>query len=941
MPIMSDYYRSWKSGAGHKSPSLHIPIRKTGSKKRSLLWRLIFGFFRMMARIFRFFFGRRSLVKKLLAAGAASGLLAFIFFGLLFVYYSLTLPDPNKLSERVVPESTKIFDREGKLLYEIHGEAKRTLVPLSEIPDFAERAVIAIEDKDFYRHSGFSLTGIVRSALKNLLTGSKVGGSTITQQFVRNAVLTREKTYTRKFKELVISLQLERKYSKNEILQLYLNEIPYGSNAYGIEAASQTFFGKSAKDLNLKEAAYLAALPQAPTYYSPYGPNKDELDARANTVLKLMAEQGHITAEQKQAAQNQKVEFRKIGRGILAPHFVLYVQDLLAQKYGEISLQEGGLKVTTTLDLKLQTIAEEIIAKSLEQNEKKYNVGNSALVAIDPRSGQILAMIGSRDYFDEAHDGAVNVALRPRQPGSSFKPYVYATAFQKGMNPATMLMDVVTNFGEFGGKEYTPQNYDGKEHGPVSVRQALQGSLNIPAVKTLILTGIEDSIQTAENLGITTLKERSRFGPALVLGGAEVKLLEHTAAYSAFAVNGTKYPTTAILKVEDKNGNVLEEFRPSSGKEVLNPQVAYLITNILSDNEARVFIFGRNNRLYLPDRPAAAKTGTTQEYRDAWTIGYVPSLVVGVWAGNNDNSSMTGGASGALIPAAIWNEFMRRALEGQPSEEFQRPEGIIEKEVDILSGKLPTALTPATKTEIFTSFNTPAESDDVHLPGEIVLHSERPHDPAWEEPVRSWTERNGYGYLPPGENQFTLDAQININLTVPQKITESSWVIKAEAKGPDPVTAMEIYLDNELLSESNSDKISFTDKKKRANGRHQITAIAKTAKNTKNRKTAEVELAQGEALVLLSPEDNQEISLPVTIILEANQNIAPENARFFAKTAAGKLISLGGEVTKQSFGEIFRYHLSLTSSPGLEGGSYALFAQINALKSPEVIVKIK
>ena len=629
MPNMSDYYRGWKGATSRHSASQKQRSWGISWPKKKKIW------------------------KKLLILVAAAGLLGFIIFGVLFAYYSFNLPDPNKLGSRVVPESTKIFDRNNELLYEIHGEAKRTLIPFEQIPSYTKQAAIAVEDKNFYKHSGISLTGIIRSALKNVFTNSRVGGSTITQQFVRNAVLTREKTYTRKLKEVVLSLQLERKYSKDEILQLYFNEIPYGSNAYGIEAAAQTFFGKNAKDLSLVESAYLAALPQAPTYYSPFGPHRDELNQRADTVLKLMAEQGYITKEEKELAQSTKVEFRAIGQGILAPHFVMYIQDILAQKYGEVSLREGGFKITTTLDLSLQKIAEEAVAKQVAINEKNYNATNASLVATDPNTGQVLAMVGSRDYFDKVHDGAVNVALRSRQPGSSFKPYVYASAFKSGMNPATVLLDVQTNFGNFGGKDYVPQNYDGQSHGPVSIRQALQGSLNVPAVKTVILTGIENSIDLAEKMGITTLGDRTRYGPSIVLGGGEVKLLDHVGAFGVFAALGIKHDITAILKIEDGRGNVLEEYKPSRGKEVLDPQVAYQINNVLSDNEARAYIFGRSNRLTIPGRAVAAKTGTTQEYHDAWTVGYTPSLAAGVWVGNNNNTAMKTPADGSVVAAPI------------------------------------------------------------------------------------------------------------------------------------------------------------------------------------------------------------------------------------------------------------------------------------------------
>ena len=938
---MNDYSRGWRSS---QTPDFRRIEKRADNfsrpqKKSAKFWAYLNVFWQWIKRLSKRFWRVRGLWKKLLIVAAAGALVIFIFFGLLFIYYSFALPSPDKLADRIVPESTKIMDRDGKQLYEIHGEAKRTLVPLDQIPEHAKKAVIAIEDKNFYSHGGISFTGILRAAVVNVFSGSlRQGGSTITQLFVRNAVLTREKTFARKFKEIVMSLQIERKYEKDEILQLFFNEIPYGSNAYGIEAASQTFFRKSAKDLTLLESAYLAALPKGPTYYSPYGPHRDELDARADTVLQLMYEQGYISESERNQAQNANVEFRVIGQGILAPHFVLYIQDLLAQKYGEISLQEGGLKVTTTLDLDLQTIAEEAVVKQGEINEKQYKATNAALVSIDPRTGEILAMVGSRDYFNEAIDGAVNVALRPRQPGSSFKPYVYATAFKKGMNPATMLFDVVTNFGEFGGKDYIPQDYDGKERGPISIRSALQGSLNIPAVKTVLLTGVEDSIDTAEAMGITTLRDRSRFGPSIVLGGAEVKLLEHTAAYGTFATGGTKHETVAILKVEDKDGKILEEYRPSQGQEVLNPQIAYQINNILSDNESRIYIFGRNNRLTLPGRAAAAKTGTTQENRDNWVIGYTPSLVTGVWVGNNNNDEMAERAFGSSTTAPIWQEFMRRALEGKPVEDFTRPDGITEIAVDSLTGKLPTAYSPATKSEVFASTNAPTESDDVHFDGYNILHSEKPDDPNWEEPVKAWALQNGYLWEP-GDGP-SADPNVELELTAQTKIGSTPWTAKLEAKGSQEVTELELFLDNYLLSVSGERILNYESSALHVTGRHQLTGQIRTKDNKINQKSLTVEFTGGPNLLLLSPSDNQEVGLPANLVLESNINIAAENARFILRSASGNELEIAGNLSKRQLGQIFHYTLNWGSAQKPAKGSYQLWGQIGNEKSSSVTIKI-
>lgn len=931
MPIMAGYFRGWKGSSSRHPTNQRLDRRSIiRPRKRSAIW------------------------KKVFFLGIILGFFVFIFFGVLFAYYSFNLPDPNKLAARIVPESTKIFDKNGELLYEIHGEAKRTLIPLSEVPDFAKQAAIAIEDKNFYKHGGISFTGIFRAVVVNVLSGSKrQGGSTITQQFVRTAVLTREKAFTRKFKEIVLSLQLERKYSKDEILQLYLNEIPYGSNAYGIQAASQTFFGKDAKNLTLTESAYLAAMPKAPTYYSPYGPRRDELDARAKIVLQVMYEQGYITEAQRNSAQSEKVRFSAVKSGITAPHFVLYIQDLLAQKFGEISLQEGGFRVVTALDMKLQQIAEEAVARQVPLNEKNYNAGNAALVALDPRSGQILAMVGSRDYFDEKHDGAVNVALRARQPGSSFKPYVYAAAFKAGMNPATVLLDVQTNFGNFGGRDYIPQNYNGQNYGPVSIRKALQGSLNIPAVKTVLLTGIENSISLAEKMGISTLKDRSRYGPSIVLGGGEVKLLEHVSAFGVFAAGGLKHDPVPILKIEDSKGRVLEEYRESRGKEVLDPQVAYQVNHVLSDNPARSYIFGSANRLNLPGRPVAAKTGTTESYRDAWTVGYTPQIAVGVWVGNSNNSAMKVGADGSVVAGPIWNEFMRRSLENQPVEAFQRPEGIVELAVDPVSGKLPTQHTPTTVTEVFASFNSPSEVDDVHVPITVggdtriytILRSEKPNDPEWENPVRAWADAHGFSYPPSSGSAGSRDKnpeKVQVRISAPNKITSLPWKAAAEIISAEEIGEVVFLLDGRVLSRGSSGPFEYSGSAARVDGPHSFTVQVTTKNGSIASQSANIEFALGQKLLFLDPQDNQVIKLPVNLVVETDSSPALGDIRFFFRGAAGIETQISGKITKQQLNaKVQHFTLNWTAVDSPRPGSYAIYAKAGTGISNEAVIKIQ
>lgn len=800
---------------------------------------------------------RRKILRSVFYLAAIFLLLA----SLTFAAISLSLPDPNKLNSRIVPQSTKIYARDGTtLLYEVHGEAKRTLISLADIPDYAKQAAISIEDKNFYKNPGVDWRGILRSIFVDITSGDKSqGGSTITQQFVRNAILTREKTFTRKIKELVLAIEIGQKFSKDDILKLYLNEIPYGQNAYGIEAASQTYFGKHAHDLTLAESAYLAAMPQAPTFYNPNGPNRDKLDARKNTVLDQMNDQGYINKQQTAAAKDEKVVFNKIKDAILAPHFVLYVENQLAEKYGEKTLEEGGLKVTTSLDWNMQQIAEQAIIDGVAKNEKNNRADNAGLAAVDPRTGQILAMVGSRNYFDDEHSGQFNVALAERQPGSSIKPYIYATAFKKGMSPATMIVDTKTTFGTYGGRNYAPDNYDGQNHGIVNIRKAMAGSLNIPAVKTLALVGVQDAIDTAKDMGFTSDLNTDKCGLSLVLGGCEVKLLDHVSAMGVFANGGVRQQTNSIIKIEDSKGNILEQYQDQPGDQVLDPQIAYQIVSIMTDNEARAFVFGTNSPLVLPGRVVAAKTGTTQAWRDGWTLGFTPSLVAGVWVGNNDYTPMRQGADGVVVAAPIWNQFMRNALKDTTPERFLEPSGIQHILVDSISGKLPTEFTPSTKSEVFASFALPYEFDNVHVPVRInklngklatdqtpledvetkiytVIHSELPNNPDWEAPVLLWATSAGYSY-PPTElddgSSGILPTNQQISLISPadnQEITTLPFVVQVGVDGVTPA-AVEISLEGFSIGTKDSSPYSFNVTSAK-NGWQTLTATARLSNGT-------------------------------------------------------------------------------------------------------------
>ena len=736
----------------------------------------------------------------------------FLFVLGIFLFFAKDMPSPTSVKTRNIVESTKIYDKTGEhLLYDIHGEEKRTIIPFEQIPDTVKYAAIALEDKEFYSHHGIKLTSIIRSALKDLVKrGAAQGGSTITQQFIKKALLTDEKTFTRKIKEVILSIEIETRYSKDEILGMYLNQIPYGSNAYGIEAAAQTFFKKPAREINLPEAALLASLPNAPTYYSPFGLHAKELKLRQESTLQKMAEQGYITQEQADEAKNVDIlsEINPKQDNISAPHFVMYVKDYLVSKYGEQVVEQGGLKVYTTLDWNMQQAAESAVAEGSAKNigNNAYNV---SLVAEDPKTGQIIAMVGSKNYFGKSEpEGCIsgktckfepqdNVAIRDRQPGSSFKPYVYLTAFTKGYTPETLLFDVETNFtaSNSSQEDYKPQNYDGKFHGPLQMKNTLAMSLNIPAVKTLYLAGLKDSIQIAKGLGITGLNYPQRYGLSLVLGGGEVKLIDHVNAYGSLARGGVYKSQTFIARVENKEGKILEEYKSTDGQRIVEEKYIGMLDYIMSTNDLRAPVFGENNPFRSDNRPVAAKTGTTNEFRDGWAVGYTPSIVAGVWAGNNDNSPMKAGADGIVVAAPIWRSFMDKVLVNYPVEQFPK----YEKEdagKDVLNGKMnekedvKVCKIPGEDEYCLASDACPdslvKEKDfsDIHT----ILHYVKKDDPRgdypkdpdddpqyknWEKGVKNWlkkNKKNGNDSIPDEkceEGDFeSLKPKISISISV-------------------------------------------------------------------------------------------------------------------------------------------------------------------------------
>lgn len=758
----------------------------------------------------------------------------FLFSGFSVVWaISLPIPDFNSYFEDLSKtEPTKIYDRTGKVqLYNMSGLVRRTQVSLNQISKYVKEGTIAIEDETFYTHKGIKPTSILRAVWVDVTSGSKKqGASTITQQVVKNTLLTNEKTLTRKIKEWVLAIKMEQEMTKDQILELYLNQIPYGGNMYGVQEASTAFFKKNAKDLTLAESAYLAAIPQAPTTYSPYGQHRDLLEARKNLVLDKMASLGYISKEEALKAKKEKVTFAPAEfRGLNAPHFVFFIKDYLEQKYGGAEqVEKMGLKVTTTLDFTIEQKAEEIVKKYAIENEKNYNAKNASLVAIDPKTGQILAMVGSRDYFDIENEGNFNVALAHRQPGSSFKPFVYAAAFNKGYTPQTVLFDLPTEFNPSceptatnnKAKEcYMPVNYDDKYLGPMTLRDALAQSRNIPAVKLLYLVGIDNALSIAKQMGITSLKDKNTYGLTLVLGGGEVSLLEMTSAYGVFANDGVRVPYTGILKVEDSSGKVLEEYKQTE-ERVLPENTAREISSILSDNTARTPAYGANSPLYFPGRDVAAKTGTTNDYRDTWIIGYSPNLVVGAWAGNNNNSPIAKKVAGMVV-APMWGAFMREVLPNLTEEKFIQPDpidqnlkpvlrGIWQGEVAGENGSTEQVVTNVHSILYWVNKNDPLGPKPNNPDSDGQYQN-------WEYPISLWANTHGYS----GTNIISLPKTFVANnqtnnkpvVKMVQPKTNSVYQPKADitvqlniSSGNSPINKTEFYLNRSLIKSTNGNQ---------------------------------------------------------------------------------------------------------------------------------------
>ncbi len=791
---------------------------------------------------------KRYLTWRRVLRGGIIAVVAGILFSVgVFAWYYKDLPRPGELRSRSASESTILYDRNGKQIYDISGDERRILIKSNEIPEIMKKATVAIEDKNFYSHFGVDFRGLFRAVI---FQGRSGGGSTITQQYIKNAILSPQRSITRKLKEIILAIELEAVYSKDDILTLYLNEIPYGANIYGVEAASQSFFGHSAKEgLTLSEAATLASIPQAPTRYSPYGNGVDLLIGRKNRVLDAMVKNGSISEEEAKKAKSEAPlvakDFKQKRENFPAPHFVMFIREQLVQKYGEQLVQRGGLRVTTTLDLDMQDKADTAV-KDGQKTLTSVKASNAGLVAIDPKTGQILAMVGSVDYFDREHEGNFNVATAERQPGSAGKPIVYATLFKGKWSPSSVLWDVQTDF-----NGYKPNNFDSRFHGPMTIRTALGNSFNIPAVKALQIAGIKDFLNTARDLGITTLDKKTDAGLSLALGGGEVKLVDLTSAYAVMANKGERAPMTGILKIQDSRGKVLDEWKGDT-KQVLAPEIAYEVMHMLSDTDAKKPTFTRLlNVLSVSGKTVAVKTGTTNSYKDAWTVGGTPSIMAGVWAGNNNGDEMDHGG-GSTAAAPIWHNFMAKVLADKPNEQFFRPSTITDYTVDFLSGKKPTPASGQLVQDIFAPWQLPTQDDDIHFKVKVCksnglladsltpqseieektytrVHSEHPDNPSWENPVQAWARGNGLDPNIPTEKCSITISNPEIRITSPANGASVSGIFGVETENitpPGTTVGVSFYVDGTLVATDDSDPFTASiNTSSLAPGNHTLRAV--------------------------------------------------------------------------------------------------------------------
>lgn len=815
---------------------------------------------------------RMTLISRLVYGGFIALIVGIIFVIGMFAWYSRDLPRPDKV-QRTTGLSTVVLDRNGEKLYDIFQEADRVPATWEEVPQYLKDATVAVEDKDFYKHQGLSTTGIIRALLSNVFSSGLQGGSTLTQQLVKTVLLSQERTLPRKIKEAILAIQIERKYSKNDILLMYLNEAPYGGTAAGVKAAAEDYFNKNVKDLSLVQCVILAGLPQSPSYYSPFTGEPKAYVTRAQHVLRRMRDDGYITpAQEAQAsAALPTVQFTSPSTALRAPHFVAYVKQLLIDQFGEKVVDAGGLRVTTTLDWKLQDIAQTAVREEVDK-AKKLKVSNGAALVLNPKTGEILAMVGSKDYSATDSSGLkYNVAIQAeRQPGSSLKPIIYAAALSKGYTASTLLMDVDTKYpsGDPAKPEYNPKNYDGKFRGPMQMRYALGNSINTIAVKTTALVGVKDILKIGYDMGIVTWQPTDemlkRVGLSLPLGGAEVHMIDEAVAYGVFATGGNRVEPVAILKVTDTKGKTLYEYKPSSPRQVLDPAISYIISSILSDNDARKEEFGPNSYLVVPGRTVAAKTGTTDDKRDNWTSGYTKDRVVITWVGNNDNSPMNPAlASGITGAAPIWNRIMKAALKDIPDSPFDKPDNVIQMDIDGYGGGLPVDGQP-TRKEYFIKGTEPTGPSPIYQKLKISHHDSnklanaveaatgdyeekqfivfKEDDPVsgdgknrWQDGINAWI--NGLGdngkYKPPTET-YNGTNQIVINVKSPSdqsQVSDNNVTVTGEVVSTADVEKVQVTMNG--TTKESSDK-NFSQTFNVSNGQYTIHIHAVDKRGTQS-----------------------------------------------------------------------------------------------------------
>lgn len=807
---------------------------------------------------------RRRSTPRLILFATGAVLVLFLCVFAVFAWYARDLPEPGKI-QRKSGFSTTFYDRNDKVIYELYEDQNRVPVSLNAVSEYLRKGTIAIEDKNFYSHSGISSRGIIRAFISSVLKGRVEGGSTLTQQLIKNVLLTSERSVTRKIKEAILASEIERRYTKDEILEMYLNEAPYGGTIWGAEAAAKAYFGKSARQLNLAESAFLAGLPQRPSYYSPFLNDDKAYEGRTENVLRRMREDKYITKEQEKDALSQvkKMKFESPKVAFNAPHFVFYLIDELSKIIGKEKVY-SGIKVKTTIDLDIQKKAEEVVHSEINKI-KSLNATNGSAVVIDSQSGEILAMVGSYDYNDEKY-GKYNTALALRQPGSAMKFITYGAAFEKGYTPSTVIMDVQTTFPNQGEKDYAPVNYDGQYRGPMQLRFALGNSTNVVAVKLLAMIGIRDFLKLASDFGMSqyspTEANIKRFGLSATLGGGETRLVDLTNAYAALARGGIYKPFTAFTEVKDYNNKTIYKQRKPDEKRVISEGTAFLLSHILSDNNARLAVFGTRSYLNIPGKTVAVKTGTTNDKRDNYIVGYTNDITVGVWVGNNDNSPMNPKiSSGATGASPIWHQLMIDYLKKYDDGIIKQPDSVTALEVDAYLGGLPKD-GQSKRSEYFIKGTEPKEvspyykkvklsrstgklANDVEIrmgdydEKDFIVITE--NDPIstdgknrWQEAINAWMQSQpDEKYKSPTETSIAKTDDIVVQIKDPndkQRVNSNTFMLKARITSLDPVTKIEIFTNGSTVKTITEDREEIEEGLNLSDGIYELRVRAENSK---------------------------------------------------------------------------------------------------------------